>query len=82
MAAPADLARQGLAASYDERLQDFLDFVLGEYVKVGEVELDPEKLSELVELKYGTVGDAQNRFGGMAPIRDAFLGFQRHLYER
>ena len=58
-----------------------IDFVLGEYVKVGEVELDPAKLAELVTLKYGSVSDAQKTFGGMAPIREAFLGFQRHLYD-
>lgn len=73
--------RQGVAAEYDDRLRDFLDFVPGEYVKVGEVEPDPAKLAELVTLKYGSVSDAQKAFGGMAPIREAFLGFQRYIYE-
>ena len=62
------------------QLGAFLDFVLGQYVSQGVEELDQRKLPDLLELKYHTVSDAAAELGGIAPIRDAFLGFQRHLF--
>jgi type I restriction enzyme, R subunit len=38
------------------------------------------KLPHLLELKYRAVSDAAAQLGGVAQIRDAFIGFQRHLY--
>jgi type I restriction enzyme, R subunit len=66
---------------YDSKLQEFLDFVLAQYVSQGVGELDQEKLGSLLELKYHTVNDAAETLGGIPAIRDAFVGFQRHLYE-
>ena len=66
----------------DEKLRTFLDFVLGEYVKEGVAELDEAKLSPLLQVKYGDLNDAARELGGAAKIRAAFVGFQRHLYER
>jgi type I restriction enzyme, R subunit len=69
-----------ILGSYDENLQAFLDFVLGQYVKEGIGELDQAKLPDLLELKYNGVADAAKRLGSVAKIRDAFVGFQRYLY--
>lgn len=66
---------------YDVKLQAFLDFVLGQYVKQGVSELDQDKLGNLITLKYHTVNEAAEQLGGVAKIRDSFVGFQRHLYE-
>jgi len=75
-------ARKGpILARYDAQLQAFLDFVLAQYVRQGVGELDQEKLGNLLELKYHTVADAADRLGGVPKIRDAFVGFQQHLYE-
>jgi type I restriction enzyme R subunit len=71
-----------IASAYDEKLQAFLDFVLGQYVKDGEEELDQEKLGALVQLKYGSTNEAAAALGGTTTIREAFVGFQRHLYAR
>ncbi|ADJ29240.1 EcoAI/FtnUII family type I restriction enzme subunit R [Nitrosococcus watsonii] len=67
--------------SEDEKLQAFLDFVLVQYVRQGVSELDQEKLPDLLELKYHSVGDAAAQLGGVAKIREAFVGFQHYLYE-
>jgi type I restriction enzyme, R subunit len=65
---------------YDGKLQSFLDFVLGQYVKQGVGELDQEKLGALLQLKYHTIDDAASQLGSVSLIRDTFLGFQQHLY--
>lgn len=77
----AEMSKQKISAEYDSKLQAFLDFVLGEYVKQGDEELNQDKLGELVQLKYGTTRDAADQVGSVGIIRDAFLGFQKHLYE-
>lgn len=72
--------RHIIFSDYDEKLQIFLDFVLSQYVKEGVGELDQSKLPDLLELKYQAVSDAALELGGAARIREAFIGFQKHLY--
>jgi type I restriction enzyme R subunit len=64
----------------NDKLRAFLDFVLAEYVKEGVGELDQSKLTPLLELKYRAVSDAARELGGIANIRDSFIGFQKYLY--
>lgn len=66
----------------DDKLQAFLRFVLERYVSEGVQELDDSKLPDLLTVKYRTVHDAMAELGSAAAIREAFVGFQRHLYER
>ena len=73
--------RDAIVAGYDDKLQAFLDFVLGQYIAEGVGELDQDKLSHLLALRYHTVSDAAEELGGVPVIRDTFIGFQRHLYE-
>lgn len=73
--------RPQILSNYDDKLQAFLDFVLAQYVKEGVGELDQAKLPHLLELKYRAVSDAAEQLGGVPKIRDAFIGFQRHLYD-
>ena len=70
------------ATAWEPKLQAFLDFVLAQYVSEGVGELDASKLPHLLELKYRAVSDAAAELGGAAKIRDAFVGFQAHLYAR
>jgi len=44
-------------------------------------ERDQGKPPILLELKYRSVEDATMQLGGVGGIRDAFTGFQRHLYD-
>ena len=76
----ADARKVNIFSHYDSKLQAFLDFVLSQYVKEGVGELDQAKLPHLLELRYRAVSDAAAELGGVARIRDAFVGFQAHLY--
>jgi type I restriction enzyme R subunit len=74
-------ARRGeIFTRYNGELQTFLDFVLAQYVSQGVEELDQEKLTHLLELKYHTVNEAAAELGGVPVIRDTFIGFQQYLY--
>jgi type I restriction enzyme, R subunit len=66
---------------YDKKLQQFLDFVLAQYVEQGVEELDQEKLASLLVLKYHSIPDAIDQLGDVPVIRDTFVGFQQYLYE-
>lgn len=72
--------KENIFANYDEKIRSFLDFVLSQYVQEGVGELDQEKLPHLLELKYQAVSDAADELGGVNKIREAFIGFQKHLY--
>ena len=65
---------------FNDKQQAFVDFVLAQYVKVGVDELDGEKLSPLLKLKYSALNDAIKDLGSPEQIRQVFVGFQRHLY--
>ncbi|GAA0685364.1 DEAD/DEAH box helicase family protein [Marinobacterium maritimum] len=67
---------------YDDKQRTFIEFVLDQYIKEGEEELDQSKLGPLLELKYHSVSDAAAVFGGVTQIREVFKGFQRYLYDR
>jgi type I restriction enzyme R subunit len=66
--------------SYDAKQQEFLNFVLEQYVQSGVNELDDKKLPELLELKYNALADAKAQLGSIASIRENFIGFQKWLY--
>lgn len=73
--------KPNILSSYDDKVQLFLDYVLSQYVKEGVGELDQDKLPALLQLKYRALDDAANALGGLARIREAFVGFQRRLYD-
>ena len=66
---------------YNAQQQEFLNFVLEQYVKEGVDELDDAKLPDLLELKYNAIADAKQELGDIPSIRNTFIGFQEHLYE-
>ncbi len=76
----ADNARINLF-NYDTKQQEFLNFVLQQYVNSGVEELDDAKLTPLLQLKYKAIDDAKKELGDIASIRNAFIGFQSYLYE-
>lgn len=75
-----DTHRGRIFEKYDEKLQHFIEFVLAQYINEGVGELDQDKLPDLLELKYKGVREAAELLGGVARIREAFVGFQKHLY--
>ncbi len=66
--------------SYNPKQQEFLNFVLDQYVKQGFEELDDSKLPDLLQLKYRAISDAREELGDVASIRETFIGFQEYLY--
>ena len=77
----ASKARAVVHQQFNDKQQAFVDFVLAQYVKQGVDELDAEKLSPLLKLRYGALNDAIQDLGGAEQIRQVFVGFQRYLYE-
>ena len=78
----AEARRADILARKDPKQAEFLEFVLSQYVEQGEAELAPQKLPDLLQLKYGSPTDAMRKLGTVKDVRDAFRGFQRDLYER
>ena len=66
---------------YNPKQQEFLNFVLDQYVKEGVDELDDSKLPDLLELKYKAITDAKRELGDIKSIRESFIGFQEYLYK-
>jgi type I restriction enzyme R subunit len=64
----------------DTKQQEFLDFVLNQYIEEGVEELDIEKLKSLLVLKYKALTDAVAELGQAEKIKEIFIGFQQHLY--
>jgi type I restriction enzyme R subunit len=80
--ARAQAARSAGAGEFTDKQQAFIDFVLAQYVKQGVDELDQEKLSPLLRLRYKALNDAFAELGQPDQVRQIFVGFQRYLYER
>jgi type I restriction enzyme, R subunit len=74
-------ARVHINTRFSAKQQVFLDFVLQHYVSVGVEELDQEKLTPLLRLKYhDSIADAVADLGKPDEIARTFAGFQKYLY--
>ena len=75
-------AKVEISTHFNSRQQVFLGFVLAHYVSVGVEELDQEKLTPLLRLKYhNSIADAVADLGKPDEIGRAFAGFQQYLYQ-
>ncbi len=75
-------ATVGAHLQFTGKQQAFVDFVLAQYVEQGVEELDTDKLSPLLKLRYrNAMADALSDLGSAAQIRQVFVGFQRYLYQ-
>lgn len=76
-------AKVAISAAFESKEQAFLDFVLSHYVRVGVQELDQEKLTPLLRLKYNnSIADAVAHLGKPEDIGRVFIGFQKYLYQQ
>ena len=81
--ARATNAKIYINTQFNAKQQVFLDFVLAHYVAVGVEELDQEKLTPLLRLKYhDSIADAVVDLGRPEDIGTLFAGFQKYLYQR
>jgi len=79
----ATRAKVRIRAQFSDKQQSFLDFVLAHYVKEGVQELDREKLTPLLRLKYNdSLADAVADLGKPEEIGTVFSGFQKYLYQQ
>ena len=76
----ADHARVYINSTFNAKQRAFLDFVLSHYISVGVEELDQQKLTPLLQLKYGAIQDAVSDLGHPEEIGKTFAGFQKYLY--
>ncbi len=60
--------------------REFVQYVLQNYIDIGEDELDISKLSTVVRAKYGSINAAQERLGTVKDIKEVFIDFQKNLY--
>lgn len=78
----ASRAKVAISTHFDSKQQAFLDFVLAHYVGVGVDELDQEKLTPLLRLKYSnSIADAIADLGRPEEISRVFVSFQKYLYQ-
>jgi len=78
----AAMAKAEVHQQFTDKQQAFVDFVLAQYVKEGVEELDSEKLTPLLRLRYqNAIADAVADLGSADQIRKVFVGFQRYLYQ-
>ncbi|MFH1902543.1 MAG: DEAD/DEAH box helicase family protein [Candidatus Omnitrophota bacterium] len=76
-------AKIDISAHFNSKQQVFLDFVLSHYVNVGVEELDQDKLTPLLRLKYhDSIADAVADLGMPLEIGRVFAGFQKYLYQQ
>ena len=80
-AARAERAKAHNAVTYGQKQKAFLAFVLDQYVTKGVDELDSDKLTLLIKLRYNNaLHDAMADLGDVVQVRQAFVGMQRYLY--
>jgi type I restriction enzyme, R subunit len=79
----ANNASEAIRTRFTDKQQAFLDFVLSHYISEGVRELDREKLTPLLKLRYrDAISDAIADLGRPEDIGRLFAGFQKHLYEQ
>ncbi|HEX7550997.1 MAG TPA: type I restriction-modification enzyme R subunit C-terminal domain-containing protein, partial [Candidatus Methylomirabilis sp.] len=72
-----------ISTHFNSKQQVFLAFVLSHYVRVGVEELDQEKLTPLLRLRYqNSIADALADLGRAEDIGRIFVGFQKYLYQQ
>ena len=70
-----------ITENFNPKQKVFLDFVLSHYVALGVEELDRDKLTPLLKLRYhDSIPDAVADLGRPDEIGKVFSGFQRYLY--
>jgi type I restriction enzyme R subunit len=76
-------AKVEISTHFNSKQQVFLNFVLSHYVSVGVEELDQEKLTPLLRLKYhNSIADAGTDLGRPDEIGKVFSGFKKYLYQQ
>jgi len=71
-----------ISTHFNTKQAVFIDFVLSHYISVGVDELNQDKLTPLLRLKYrNSIPDAIRDLGKPEEIGQVFSGFQKYLYQ-
>ncbi|WP_428087936.1 EcoAI/FtnUII family type I restriction enzme subunit R [Candidatus Thioglobus sp.] len=74
-------AQAAIFALLNNQQQEFIEFVLKQYIKTGVEELDQAKLPVLLTNKYQSLEDAKEILGDVKRISTLFIEFQKYLYK-
>lgn len=76
-----ELVRQDYYKKQSDKSQEFLDFLMEQYVRNGEREFTMTNLPKFLEMKYGSTSDAIKQLSmNPAQIKNQYLNFQKNLY--
>ena len=76
-----ELVRQDYYQTRNLAQQQFLDFLMEQYIKNGEHQFTMENLPTLIDMKYGTAADAMRMLNMSVPdIKKEYVKFQEALY--
>ena len=76
-----ELVRQDYYKRQSDKSQEFLDFLMEQYVRNGEREFTMTNLPKFLEMKYGSTSDAIKQLRmNPAQIKNQYLNFQKNLY--
>ena len=75
-------AEQKINDELDENQKEFINFVLEKYVDGGVEELDINRLSDLITLKYNSIYTGIEKLGDVEDVKNTFINFQKHLYQQ
>lgn len=64
-----------------QKQQALLAFELDQYLTQCVDQLDADKLTPLLKLKYSAINDAMTELGDAVQVWQAFMGIQRYLYK-
>jgi type I restriction enzyme R subunit len=67
-------------SSLSAEQQEFVNYIISQYIREGIEELGTSKLPELLNIKYGSVQDGITALGGLEIAKNTFYDFQRNLY--
>ena len=73
-------AEEIIHSNLSDKQKEFIDFILSRYVEGGVEELDINRLSDLLILKYKAIYDGEKALGDVESIKSMFVDFQKHLY--
>lgn len=76
----AQKAQEVMKGQIEVSHQEFLNFVLEQYVDNGFESLDDAKLGAYLTLKYKSVQDAKPILGDLNQVRNNFINYQQYLY--
>lgn len=75
-------ARDKVHYELDSEQQEFVDFVLDQYVNLGVDQLEQARLPTLLAIKYQSQKDGVDALGGTERAQATFVEFQKELYRR